>query len=115
MNGCLDREGACPQGNSGRILEERGDHNAKPVVPVPVVWVVPVADRTTRVVGLIVEGTTAKSSSLSLAVGASRDSPLRMRNFFPAAEQTPDLGDHFSHMLILPCGQPFPAGGETQV
>jgi len=55
MNGCLDREGARPQGNSGRILEERGDYNSKPVVPVPVVWVVPVAVSTTRIVGLIVE------------------------------------------------------------
>jgi hypothetical protein len=107
------------------ILEERGDHNTKPVVPVPVVWVVPVADSTTRIVGLIVEGTTTKSSSLSLASSKalvsiradaySTNALLRMRNLFPAAEQAPDLGNHFSDVLILPCGQPFPAGGEAQV
>jgi len=72
MNGCLDREGARPQGNSGRTAEERGDYNnTKPVVPVPVVWVVPVAVGATRVVGFIVEGTTAKSKGISLAIATS--------------------------------------------
>jgi len=67
MNGCLDPEGMRPQDDSGRTAEERGQHNTKPVVPVPVVRVVPVAVRATRVVGFIVEGTTAKSMSISLA------------------------------------------------
>ena len=70
MNGCLDLEGANPQGNSGRAAEERGDHNSETVVPVPVVWVVPVAVGATRVVGFIVEGTAAKSVGISLAVAA---------------------------------------------
>ena len=70
MNGCLDLEGANPQDDSGRTAEERGDDNSETVVPVPVVWVVPVAVGATRVVGFIVEGTAAKSVGISLAVAA---------------------------------------------
>ena len=115
-NGCLDLEGANPQDDSGRTAEECGDHNnSKPVVPVPVVWVVPVAVGATSVGRFIVEGTAAKSVSISLASGTKWNFVLRMRDLFPAAQQAANFRDHNGHVLVLARCQPFPARCQAQV
>lgn len=96
-----------------------GHHNSKTVVPVTILWVVPVTIGATHVVTIVVERAAPQHTTSqplpaktepqgsAIAIGSCSAGLV-----LPATQQPPQLGDQAAGMFILTGIDPFPLVGK---